>query len=51
MTFKDTDKTVFVERINGVIVGVYANRQLGHAEEELLEDDPEVIAFFEDQKT
>lgn len=36
---------VFVEREDGVIVGVYANLQPGYAEEEMDEQDAEVLAF------
>ena len=36
----------YVERQNGVIVGVYANLQPGFAEEWLEDTDPEVIAFL-----
>lgn len=39
--------TVFVQRANGVIVGVYANRQDGYAEEELADDDAEILAFLD----
>lgn len=48
--FKDTDKTVFVERKEGAIIGVYANCQAVFAEEEMLADDPEVVAFIDAQK-
>lgn len=44
-------KTVFVERKDGDIVGIYANWQEGYAEEEVLADDPEVLSFFENQKS
>lgn len=36
----------FVEREDGAIVGVYANFQLGYAEEELAEDDSELLNFL-----
>lgn len=36
----------YVERSNGVIVGVYANPQPGYAEEKVADDSPEVAAFF-----
>jgi len=45
--FNETDKTVFVERIEGVLVGIYACKQDGYAEEEVLADDPEVFSFME----
>ena len=35
----------FIERNAGVIVGVYANRQPGRADEELADNAPEVTAF------
>lgn len=37
--------TVFVQRINGVVKGVYANRQEGYAEEELPDDHSDVAEF------
>lgn len=37
--------TVFVERRAGAVVGVYAVRQPGYAEEEIADDHPEVVAF------
>lgn len=36
----------YIERQNGLIVGVYANLQPGFAEEWLEDNDPEVIAFL-----
>lgn len=45
MKFKDTDKTVFVgRRTNGEIYGVWTTRQW-EGQEELLHDDPAVVAF------
>lgn len=38
--------TVFVQRINGAIVGVYANRNAGIADEQLDESSPEVVSFL-----
>lgn len=38
--------TVFVERRNGVVVGVYARQQPGYAEEEIAADHPDVVAFL-----
>lgn len=35
----------FVERDNGVVIGVFANLQPGYAEEELPDDHPDVVAF------
>lgn len=37
---------VYVERNDGTVVGVYANRQPGFAEEELPYDHAEVVAFL-----
>lgn len=37
---------VFVERIGGVVAGVYANKQPGRAEESLDESHPDVIGYF-----
>lgn len=37
--------TVYVERLNGIVVGVYANLQAGRAEEELGDDHADVLAF------
>ena len=37
----------FVQRDkSGVVMGLYANRQPGYAEEELASDDPEVLAYL-----
>jgi hypothetical protein len=36
---------MFVQRQDGAIVGVFANRQPDFATEELSADDPEVVAF------
>jgi hypothetical protein len=36
----------FVERVNGVVNGVYQNLQPGYAEEFLADDDAEVVAFL-----
>lgn len=38
--------TVFVQRTDGKITGVYANAQPGYAEEELPADHPEVVEFM-----
>jgi len=48
--FNENDKTVFLERKNGVLTGIYACKQVGYAEEEVLADDPEVLSFLEDHK-
>jgi len=37
--------------IGGIIIGAYANRQPGYADEQLSEDDPEVIAFQHPEAT
>lgn len=50
MTFSESDVTVFVQRDEqGNIVGVYRRRQPGYAEEEMLANDPAVVAFNEEQ--
>lgn len=36
----------YVQRENGVIIGVYRNLQEGFAEEELADNNPEVVAFL-----
>jgi hypothetical protein len=36
----------YVQRANGKIVGVYAQRQPGYAEEWLADDDAEVLAYL-----
>jgi F420-dependent methylenetetrahydromethanopterin dehydrogenase len=36
---------VFVERRAGVVMGVYAMRQPGYAEEELADDHPDIVAY------
>lgn len=38
--------TVYVQRDDGVVTGVYANPQAGYAEEALAVDAPEVIAYL-----
>lgn len=38
--------TVFVERSNGSVVGIYAYSCQGIAEEEIAEDDADVVAFL-----
>jgi hypothetical protein len=46
LMFKDTDVTVFVgRREDGSIYGVWSVRQW-EKQEELLQDDPEVVAFI-----
>ena len=42
----DDWRGMYVERRDGVIVGVYANPQPGIAEEPLAEDDAELVAFL-----
>ncbi len=37
---------MYVQRTEGAISGVFANRQDGYAEEELAADDPEVVTFL-----
>jgi hypothetical protein len=41
---------MFVKRTNGIVSGCFKQLQRGHAEEELPDDHPEVIAFIEAQK-
>lgn len=36
----------YVQRENGAVIGLYANAQVGYAEEFLAEDHPEVVAFL-----
>ncbi len=38
--------TVYVQRTEGAISGVFANLQEGYAEEALASDDPEVLAYL-----
>lgn len=38
--------TVYVQRTEGAISGVFANLQDGYAEEALASDDPEVLAYL-----
>lgn len=37
---------MFVQRRNGVVCGCYARAQIGIAEEQLPDNDPEVVAFL-----
>jgi len=37
---------IFVQRSEGIVVGIYANLQEGFAEESIDDSDPEVIAFL-----
>lgn len=44
MKFSDTDNTVFVERRDGVVCGIWLNRQ-NEGQEELKDGHAEVVAF------